>query len=264
MNILITGSDGYIGSNLVRSLGSEYKITTLNRSILDITNYEALKEWINNKFFDVVIHTAIKGGSRLKIDSSEIIDTNLSMYYNLLKCKNHYYKFINIGSGAEIHSPFSYYGISKRTIFESIKDKNNFYSLRIFGIFDKNEINTRFIKSNIIRYIQNKQIIIHQNKIMDFIFFEDFNKIIDYYLKNNNPPKNTDCVYDHKYSLLDIAKLINVLGDYRVDIDIKNNEYDPGYFGNYHDLGIDYHGLTYGIEKTYKELKNEKDMVCSQ
>ena len=169
MNILITGGSGYIASGLKSKLFQKYNITTINRNTFDLTDYEKTKSWFSNKFFDVVIHTAIKGGSRLRSDTSDIIDTNLQIYLNLLQHKHHYKRFINIGSGAEVCASLTPYGLSKRAIYESIQDKDNFYSLRIFGIFDDKELNTRFIKANLLKYIQREKLIIHKNKRMDDI-----------------------------------------------------------------------------------------------
>jgi nucleoside-diphosphate-sugar epimerase len=255
MNILITGSNGYIGSQLLHKLGREHDCSGITRLNFDLTNNYDTKKWFENKFFDVIIHTAIKGGSRLSTDSNTIIDHNLKIYLNLLDCSDHYSKFINIGSGAEIWSSSSPYGLSKRAIFESIQDKNNFYSLRIFGIFNSKEVDTRFIKANLYRYINGQNLVIYKNKLMDFIYWDDFFQILTYYINQTILPKNIDCVYKDKYSLLDIANMINNLSSSTVDIEIvENNKIDTPYVGCYNDLGLTFKGLHTGIMETYKEL----------
>ena len=261
--ILITGGNGYIGSNLSRYLAKEYDLTLLNRSIVDLTDSNTLSDWFENKFFDVIIHTAIKGGSRLQKDQPSIIDYNISIYNNLLRCKDHYNRFINLGSGAEIYDLLSPYGLSKRAIYESLQDKDNYFSLRIFGIFDHNELNSRFIKTSLYRYIHKKNIILFQNKLMDFIYFTDFAKIINFYITNTNPPKNLDCVYKNKISLYDIADIIIHLDDYNVDIEILEDIMFNDYIGVFTELNLDFDGLNTGIINTYKEMiKYEKNMVC--
>lgn len=266
MNILITGSDGYIGNNLYEKLNHKYSITKINRKTFDLCDYYSTKEWFADKFFDVIIHTAIKGGSRLSNDNANIIDDNISMYYNLLKCRENYNKFINIGSGAEIFASDSYYGLSKKIINTSISNKSNFYSLRIYGLFNENELETRFIKSNINRYLKKNDIIIYKNKLMDFIYFDDFLKILTTYIETtNNLEKNIDCVYEKKYSLLDIANIINELDNHRVKINIIDNSLENNYIGNYTNIcNINFVGLKQGITNTYRKLQNEKDMVCAE
>lgn len=266
MNILITGSNGYIGRNLNKKLSSKYNITTINRQVFDLRDYYSTREWFANKFFDVVIHTAIKGGSRLHQDNSNIIDDNIKMYYNLLNCRDNYTKLINIGSGAEIYDSNSYYGLSKKIINHSILDKPNFYTLRIYGLFNENEINTRFIKTNIIRYINKENLVVYKNRLMDFIYFDDFTKIIETYIDNDNLDKDIDCVYTKKYSLLDITSFINKLDNYTVDIEIVESITDYDYIGTSVPSNIcsNFIGLEQGIINSYRKIKHEENMVCTK
>ena len=185
--ILLTGSNGYISKSILSSFNNtDYDITKLNRSNFDLTDENSLKKWIDDKYFDVVIHTAIEGGNRLKQDDGNTLYRNILMYDNLLDCKNHYKKFITFGSGAEFSNPKSPYGLSKRIIADSINQNDNFYNLRIWGVFDENEDDRRFIKSNIRRYINKEPMLVSSNKKMDFIFMQDLIHIIKSYIENDN------------------------------------------------------------------------------
>ena len=267
MNILLTGSQGYIGSGIIRSLSGIHNIIPINRQVFDLRDSYATNQWFSklskDTYFDVVIHTAIKGGNRLQPDKSDILDDNIIMYLNLLSHRDRYNKFINIGSGAEKSSPDSFYGLSKKAIASSILDKENFYNLRIYGIFDEYELDRRFIKSNINRYIAKNNLIINQNKYMDFIYFDDFISILTQYINYDTMPKNMDCVYKDKYALTDISNMINQLSDYSISIELKKTGDDSSYIGEYYNTSLDYIGLAEGIRRTYRKLKNEKNMVCS-
>ena len=149
MKILITGANGYVGKSLYNDLKDKYEISTLTRDKCDLTNSSDVDFYFLDTWFDVIIHCAMKGGSRLHQDDWSVMDDNLSMYYNLLNQQSHFKKFIHFGSGAEIYSQNDPYGLSKHVIRQSILNKDNFYNLRIFGVFDKNELDTRFIKANI-------------------------------------------------------------------------------------------------------------------
>lgn len=264
MNILITGGGGYIGTGLYNHLSSTYNVISINRQTFDLRNYDQTKTWFQNKFFDIVIHTSIVGGNRLINENGETIYSNLLMFDNLLDFKNHFNKLITFGSGAEFYNSKSPYGLSKKIINYLCHNYTNFYNLRLYGLFDENENERRFIKNNINKYINHQNMLIHNNKYMDFIFFKDFLKIIEFYIKNTNLPKEIDCVYKNKYTLLDIANIINSLNNYYVNIDINHNNDNINYTGNYLDLNIEYIGLESGIKNTYRKLKDEKNMVRSK
>lgn len=256
MKILITGSNGYIASSLISYLQKDNELVKINRQNIDLKNKKDVDLFFHrNGFFDAVIHTAIEGGIRLKSDSSEILDNNLNCYYNLLENKSNYNKFIHFGSGAEIHNSNSYYGLSKKAIRYSILEKDNFFNIRSFGVFDNNELPTRFIKKSIINYISKKSIEVDEDKKMDFFYMKDLIFLVDFYLKSPNPPKEIDCSYDYSYTLRDIAEHINSLGGHKVDITCSNQK-AKDYTGEYTNLNIDYKGLLTGIQETYNNIIN--------
>ena len=257
MKILITGGNGYIAQRLFGSLSSSYEVVCEPRSRLDVTDGSMLSDYLSRNRYDVVIHTAIVGGSRLKIDDAVITDTNLLMYYNLLSNRKKIGRLISFGSGAEMFMPDSPYGISKKIIAESIRTIDNFYNLRIFSVFDEKELPTRFIKANIIRYIQNQPMIIHQNKIMDFFYMKDLISLVNHYLVAESPQKEIDCCYDQKNTLAEIAEFINKLGDHRVPIEIEDDSKLTFYCGGTKKLPIEVSGLKRGILETYNNLKKE-------
>jgi GDP-L-fucose synthase len=259
MNILITGGNGFVGKAIKKYLDNiQLSSISVSRKDFDLSCYESTKEWFIKKdqFFDVVIHTAITGGSRLKEDDYSIIDNNIKMYYNLLANSKYFDRFINLGSGAEYSQAHKPYGLSKRIISESMNGKKNFFNLRIYAIFDKHELTTRFIKNNINNYLKNNNISILQNKIMDFIYMKDFLSMVHKYIINSNLPHQIDCVYNNKYSLSDIAKIINNLETKKVGINILNSNLGEPYIGQYTDIGLKFIGIEQGINDTYSYMKD--------
>ena len=263
MKILITGKNGYIGKSIHSYLHAKYDITTVGRQDFDLTDpFETIK-FFSDKTFDVVIHTAVVGGSRLKSEESSIIDQNLKMYYNLLDQQNRYTKFISFGSGAEGHLNTPY-GLSKFIINQSTKDKPNFYNLRIFGVFDENEWETRFIKTSIRNHIADKPIIINQDRFYDFFYMEDLVKLVDYYITTDDVllPKEYNCSYPLNFTLSEIAKLINNLEDHEVPVIVDEKEWGENYsgFNGENDLtySLDMWGLSRGLRIVYNKLKEER------
>lgn len=254
MKILITGGNGYIAKSIFNTLKDKYNITSITRQDFDLTDSFKTLKYFSNKYFDVVIHCAVSGGSRLKQETWSDMDSNLKMYYNLLNCEDKFNKLIHFGSGAETNSPESPYGLSKRVIAKSMLEQDNFYNIKIFGVFDENELNTRFIKGNIKRYINKESMIIHQDKWMDFFYIKDLISLVDYYINNDNPPKQIDCSYTGLYKLSEIANIINNLGEHKVDIKIENHALAPSYYGTANTL-LNYIGLQQGIKEVYNKLK---------
>ena len=258
MRVLITGANGYIGKSLYNALKEEYEVSGINRQVVDLIDPIAVKHYFDRAdYFDVVIHCAVAGGSRLTQDDWNVMDKNLIMYYNLLANRSCFGRFIHFGSGAETYMPKEPYGYSKKVIAKSILNQDNFYNLKIFGVFDENELDTRFIKANIKRYINKEPIQVHRDKIMDFFYMEDLVRVVKYYIADEVPPKEFDCVYEVIHSLKGIAELINDLDYHKVDIQIANEGLDL-YKSNYAaPLPIELVGLKEGIERTYTKLKNE-------
>jgi dTDP-4-dehydrorhamnose reductase len=253
MNILITGGNGYVAKSLYNAFKDQYNVTSITRQDFDLTDSSETIKYFSDKYFDVVIHCAIVGGSRLKSEDSSVIDQNLQMYYNLLSCKNKYNKFINFGSGAETYFDTPY-GWSKNIIYKSVLGKENFYNIRIFGIFDENEWDTRFIKTCIKKYINHEDMIIYQDKFMDFFYMKDLISLIDYYITNSNLPKEIDCSYSSLYKLSDIANIINDLDDHKVNIHIENEGIALPYYG-LANVMLNFIGIKEGIKEVYNKLK---------
>jgi len=250
-NILITGGNGYIASSLNNALKDRHNIVKLTRKDFDLTDTRETFKWFDSKHFDIVIHCAIRGGNRLKTDGIDVLDDNLNMYYNLLRHKSHYDKFINIGSGSELYG-FGYYALSKKVIRESVLNHDNFYNLRVFGIFDENELDTRFIKANILRYINRQPMIIHNDKYMDFFYMKDFVSLVEHYIETETLDKEIDCCYEEQYLLSDIAHTINQLDEWTSQIDC-GDVLSQNYTGAY-SLPISCQGLETGIKEVYKKL----------
>jgi nucleoside-diphosphate-sugar epimerase len=255
MKILITGANGYIGKTLYNSLNTKYDVVPLSRKELDVTNLKQVKDYLKNKYFDVVIHCAVEGGLRLEPENSSILDSNLKMYYNLLECKNHFNKFFYFGSGAEKQDTF--YGLSKKVLNQSIQDKDNFHNIRIFAVFDENELESKFVKTNICNYITYKDMEIFQNKYMDFFYMDDLITLMDYCVVTDNLPKEINCSYNYSPTLYDVVQIINNLSDYKVNINIEEWGMAPLFNGSFTDLGLNYIGLEQGIKNVYNKLKNE-------
>lgn len=254
MRVLVTGKNGYIGKSIVNKLGKNYNITAIGREDFDLSNRELTNQFFQDKYFDVIIHTAISGGHRLESENAEMFYNNISMFYNILANQSNFSQFINIGSGAELDKPSDPYGLSKNIISKIIKDIPKFSTILSFGIFDENERDTRFIKSNIKRYINKKPLLIHQNKLMDFFYIDDFISLVKYIIDNPSI-KEINASYFNTYSLYEIAEMINNLDYHKSNIILENKEIGKPYISKFQNkLDIPLIGLKEGIKRTYDAI----------
>lgn len=257
MKVLITGGEGYIGRSLYNAFKNTYEVTVITRKDFDMTSFDAMNKFFQGKYFDVVIHTAVKGGSRLKKDTSSIMDHNLQMYYNLLHHRTFFTKFIHFGSGAEDYARDTPYGISKYVIKKSIEEQANFFNIQVFGVFDENEIETRFIKANIRRYINREPMIIDEHKKMSFFYMKDLIKLVKHTVDTPSTEllKEVHCSYITQYTLREIADMINKLGNYNVLIHMSD-QFGEDYISPFSvEYKLDYVGLEQGIVEVYNKLK---------
>jgi hypothetical protein len=136
-------------------------------------------------------------------------------------------------------------------------EKNGFYNIRIYGVFDENEWETRFIKACIEKYINHEDLNIYQNKYMDFFYIKDLVSLVEFYILNNNLPKEIDCSYSSSRTLYHIADIINHLDKHKVNITVEESGIGKEYIGSFTALGINYIGLEKGIINVYNKL-NER------
>lgn len=272
MNILITGSNGFIGRNLSKQLSTKYNITCINRNNCDLLNQDDLKKFLETqeKTYDLVLHTAIKGGRRTSIDNNSIVYDNLLMLYNLLTFQQYFQCIVTFGSGAELDRrydinsksinryPIDPYGLSKNIIDKLCATEQKLCNLRIFNCFGIDEEPDRMIRNNIERYLNKQDIILYENKIMDFFYIEDLVKLIDSFIEYNYFPKSFDCCYSEKYSLINIAELINSLDTHKVNIIKQTESQGKEYTGLSAKININYIGIPEALRIIYNTYKGQK------
>ena len=190
----VLGAAGFIGKNLLR----DTDWVGVTRQELDLTDPEAVKEYFKNHEYDVVIHCAVIGGSRLKPDDGEVFYKNLLMFENVVVAFRG--KIIYFSSGAALRGnpPSDPYGMSKWLIDRRIETLPNAYSLRIWGCYGPGEPSTRF--SAVCK--KEGHVVINQDRYFDFIDVEDVRKIVREYVSCKwEMPKVCNLVYPEKLLL---------------------------------------------------------------
>lgn len=251
--ILITGSSGFIGGNLVEFFRDKYKLLTPKHQELDLLSQDAVNTYFQNNQIDYVIHGANVGGNRTIDDGPDIVEKNLRMFFNIAENEENFNKMIQLGSGAEYskekmppqvkesqcgrYIPKDYYGFSKYIISKYIEKNPKIYSLRLFGVFGPGEdYRYKFISNSIVKNMLGMPITIMQNVFFDWLYIQDLMYIIEYFL-SNNPQKNIFNITTGKQTdILSIAQLINDFSDFKSDIILINNGFNREYSGHNHRL----------------------------
>lgn len=268
MRILVTGGNGFIGKEIIEFLGDKHKIVYPTSKDLDLTNQSKVDLFFRNKYFDWVIHCAVKGGRRISNDEPEVFTSNMLMFINILRNSSNFKYLINFSSGAEydrskcflkdkvsIESsfPLDYYGLSKNLISRIINRNPQVVNMRLFGVFGVNEDDHRYIKTIYKKIKSNEEIVIFNDIYFDFFFIDDLLNVVNHYIDNfnENSPKDLDLVYQKKFQLSEILEFValKIKEDYDVNIINETGNSYTGSYSNYLSK-IKLVGLDGGIDTT--------------
>ena len=239
--ILITGSTGFVGSNIINLLLKKnvYIYDVLrnknkkNKKIRDFKKNKNYSPIFYKKFndlerklkkikVDIVINCATYYSGKNDIQNIEnLVQTNIIFCSVILESlKNKIKKFINFGSMMEYShgnqfSPKNFYAITKYTFqkieeFYKLNYKNiKFYDLKLYETYGDNDVRKKIIPTIIKSYSKNKSVkIVSKNLIMNFVHIESLVKAI-YMIIFNKINEGEYCLKNNKF--IKIQKLINSL-----------------------------------------------------
>ena len=280
MNILLTGSGGFIGQNLKEYLKEKYTLFCPRSFELDLTKSDAVKNYFKLHDIDLIIHCGSVGGVRGEEDKVSTIDENITMLNNLISFKKDETRVILFGSGAmydksrdlekvreaEIGKflPNDLYGQSKMKIAEIVQNRSDILCLNIFACYGYNEKSSRFPSYAINQVLKGQDIIINQNVVFDYLFVEDMQRIVEYFINNIPQHKIIKITPTQSISLLEIAKLVKEISCSNCKIEIKNPVMNNEYTGDNSILlqeipNFHFTSMKDGLKKLYSHI--EKTLI---
>ena len=263
MKVAILGAGGFIGSYLCKKFEkTSHTVLPVYRETVDLLSYRAVDAWLTANKPDVIINCAISGGGK------NVNDINYTHVQNDLQIFLNFFnnlqtpRYINLGSGAEFNRltsihlakerdilesrPLDSYSFTKNTISRMVLNRENFYTLRLFGCFDSTEPANRLIK----KFSINRRVTI-DDRWFDYISASDFFKIVCFYVENEILLKDINCVYTKKQTLSNVLTKFAELRHELCSMNIKSlsNLSYTGDGSRLQSLGIQLDGLEEGLKE---------------
>lgn len=256
MKILITGSNGFIGSNLCKVLSKNHDVIALSRKFtslaglnvikvnFELNDYSTLQNAFETYRPDLVIHCAWMGANSSK-DVNELwqIENIDHGSFILELCKKYNVQnFMGIGSSSEFGNyknkfnekstckPHNMYGISKyafKMISEFFCTQNNINYMWIRPVFTYGpyDIETRLIPKVINSCLKNSDLKLNScNAVVDYLYIEDFCEGVERIIENKIYG-DTIISSNQEIEIKSLVKIIidkispnlNVIFDYKLD-----------------------------------------------
>jgi GDP-L-fucose synthase len=248
--ILITGGGGFIAKSLYEHLRLEHTVLIEGRDELNLLDSSGTLKYIKDGQFDVVIHTANHDAApRFSTkDPNLVLENNLKMFFNIVRCEDYFGKMIYYGSGAEFgrqnwipkmketyfdeNVPQDQYGLAKYAMTKHALLSNNIYNLRLFGVFgEHDDWRYRFISNACCKAVLDMPITFRKNVFFDFLYIQDLVKITKWFIDNKSSEKVYNICSGQTHDYQSLAKRI-------VNISSKNLEVKSLFDG----LGDEYSG----------------------
>ncbi len=192
--VLITGINGFLGSNLAQSLSRDYHIIGLEKDFccLNNINNEQFKVYSSDQNPEIIfqenqlfaiVHAATKY-NRNDESLEALINTNILLPVKLFELANQYDVSLFINTDTFFNNPdyqYSYlsaYTLSKSQVldwFRNIKGSTKLINMKLFHIYGPNDAMSKFIPSIISRIKNNEASIDLTNgeQERDFVYIDD-------------------------------------------------------------------------------------------
>ena len=246
MNILVTGGSGFIGRNIYETFSDKYHIFAPTHKELELSDENAVRNYIKNKSLDIIIHCANRGGERNVLHLPDAVGYNTRIFFNLIQNSHLVKKIIYFGTGAEYGKhqaicnvkeedldrcvPKDDYGFYKYILTKVTEKSDNITNLRLFGIFGKYEnYEYKFISNTIVRNLLGLEMTLSQNLITDYIYVSDLMNVLNFFIKNDSKFRVYNVTSGVHTNLLEMCSIVNKISDKQSKINILKPDFNYEY-----------------------------------
>lgn len=276
--ILVTGASGFIGRNIAEyfAASGSCEVFACTDEVADLRAEAAVDKIMREFLPDVVINCAAIGGTRktgYDQGNIDVVASNLRIFFNLARHLKPGMRMLHIGSGAEYdkryclpkmaedyfdtHVPADDYGYAKYVISKYIEKTDNITCLRIFGLYGKYEDYTyKFISNAIVKNLLGLPIAINQNVKFDYLWIEDFCKIVQRFLEIKPKYAHYNITPTESVDLRTLAEAINSVSRAKSEIRVLNAGMNTEYTGSNQRILEELNGFNFtshekGVKKLY-------------
>ncbi len=201
MKVLITGGGGFIGRNLFQDLRQHHEVLAPTRAQLDLMNEDAVRHYLRQHVFDVVVHSATVRANRRIGAPPNLMQQNCRMYFNLARSSDAFGKLLFLSSAAvydrrtpvvrvpetsfDRSVPTDPYGFAKYLCGQHARLASNIFDLRLFGVFGPHEDwEIRFLSNACCRAVWDLPVLLKQNVRFDYLDVADLALVMQWFIEN--------------------------------------------------------------------------------
>lgn len=249
MKIFLTGKSGFIGRNLLEALATDHDIIAPSHRELELSDEDAVRDFMQNYRFDAVIHCAVKPGHRNAADHDQLVSQNTRMFFSIARNLSAQQVMINIGSGSEYdmrhyqprmkeeyfdaHIPVDDSAFAKYIIAKHIDQTTNIINLRVFGVFGKYEdYAIRFISNAICKALCGLPITLRQDRRFDYLFIDDLIPVVRHFLTMPVRYRTYNVTPDESVTLRELAEIVRKLSHDSVRVIVAQEGTGSEYTGD--------------------------------
>lgn len=220
--VLLTGGSGFIGRNIKEYLSGICDLYVPDRRELNLLDEQKVRQYLQEKQIQVVIHAANPNPVKNKLDKAELMfEDSMRAFTNLYQAEDAYEYMYTLGSGAEYDKsrdiamikeeeegrsvPYDGYGLAKFIMNELIAKSSKQCNLKLFGCYGPTDHSSKFITHAIRCCLQKEDITIRQNCYFDYMHVHDLAKILGHFIYHEPKFHTYNVCTGKRCCLLEIA-----------------------------------------------------------